>query len=538
MDRVVAARKLIGDLVKAEQIEVRRVEIVGRDLAKLVETLKRPPSGQELGEWLEEHAQVTELSASTGLLEELIDRHFAEARDAAVTEARNPDLERQLRDAPDHVGSYQVYADWLQERGDPVGELIALGIASAGGGDEEVARFDRYLKRHEAYLLGGLAPQLTGKIALRWRNGLVQAIDAVGDPVAPEIWQKLLGLRVCELVEAITLQRPADALVAAIADAAPASMQTVRIEHCLGTLPAPLLHRPLHALSLDGGYAIALDQHSLPASLERLDLHVPGVSSIVAIELSVRELEVVPTSQTIVFLIQTRLPRLERLTFDLANTSAAAIVEVLEVLQAPGLRHLTIKNGELSLATFTALAKLPLAPKLVSLGLAGLGLTDDTIAPISGTRGFANLEEIDVSRNELTREGLETARGLARTVISTRQHRRGQSMEKRVRKFAGSRLTAAEEIADPAAWRRAGIDGDIRWARYRGEADYELFISADLSRYGCSCPSSIQPCKHVVALALVAERTPLSPAKSNGIEHRVTSRAGLADLLVASISEE
>ena len=59
-----------------------------------------------------------------------------------------------------------------------------------------------------------------------------------------------------------------------------------------------------------------------------------------------------------------------------------------------------------------------------------------------------------------------------------------------------------------------------------GEADYELFISSDLSRYGCSCPSSIQPCKHVVALALIAERTGLPPAPSNGLEDRV-ARGGI-----------
>jgi uncharacterized Zn finger protein len=49
-------------------------------------------------------------------------------------------------------------------------------------------------------------------------------------------------------------------------------------------------------------------------------------------------------------------------------------------------------------------------------------------------------------------------------------------------------------------------------------------VTADLSRYGCSCPSSIQPCKHVVALALVAERTGLPEAPSDGIEERVAQR--------------
>jgi hypothetical protein len=81
------------------------------------------------------------------------------------------------------------------------------------------------------------------------------------------------------------------------------------------------------------------------------------------------------------------------------------------------------------------------------------------------------------------------------------------------------------------------VDGDIRWGRYRGEAEYELFVAADLSRFGCSCPSDLQPCKHVVALALVAERTPLSKAPSHGIETRVATRAGLAELLQYSLDD-
>jgi uncharacterized protein (TIGR02996 family) len=537
MDRVVAARKLIGELVKTEQIEVRRVEIVGRELAQLVETLQRPPTGQELEDWLDDHAQVTELYAPASLLDELVDRYLAEPQ-ASVTEARHPGLERQLRDAPESPGPYLVYADWLQEHGDPLGELIALGVASGSGHDDEVARFERHLKRHEAYLLGGLAAQLAGRVELHWRHGLVQAIDEVGESLAPRAWEQLLGLRVCELVESITLRRPCPvALDAAIAAAAPETLRALTLEGSLGTLPSALLERPLRSLAVHGTYPLALDQPTLPASLERLDLRVPGVSSAVPRELGVRELALVLTESTAAFLGKTRLRHVERLTLHLEVATTPGLPALLEPLELPALTHLVLCDGQLDPKTFAALAKLPVAARLTSLGLVNLELTDETIAPLAGTRGFTALAELDVSFNELSREGLATARELARTVTSSRQHRRGQGMERRVRKFAGSRLQAAEEIADPKGWRRAGIDGEIRWGRYRGEAEYELFITADLARYGCSCPSSIQPCKHVVALALVAERTPLSPAPSNGIELRVSTRAGLTDLLRASIDE-
>jgi hypothetical protein len=137
------------------------------------------------------------------------------------------------------------------------------------------------------------------------------------------------------------------------------------------------------------------------------------------------------------------------------------------------------------------------------------------------TTGFTALAELDLSYNELTRDGLDAVRVLAPSVISRRQARPGHAAERRIRRFAGSRFAVAEDIADPKAWKRARVDGALRWARYQGNDEYELFVDAELARYGCTCPSSIQPCKHVVALALVAERMPLAEAPAGDIEDRV-----------------
>ncbi|MBA3499263.1 MAG: TIGR02996 domain-containing protein, partial [Deltaproteobacteria bacterium] len=417
MDRVVAARRLIGDLVKAEQITVRRVEIVGRDLVKLVETLSRPPTGQELGEWLEEHPQVTELSASTAVLDELVDRHLRDP-EAIATEARNPDLERQLRADAENVSPYLVYADWLQERADPLGELIALSVASANGNDNDVGRFERHLKRHEAYFLGESAHEIASRVKLQWRFGFVQAIDALGE-LDVTTWQRLLGLRVCELLESITLRRPCSAEVdAAIASAGPASMRALTLESIAGSLPSHLLRRPLRSLCVRASPSVfVVARDTFPPTLEQLVLHVFQVRSLEPLQLDVPDLEVLMMDANIAFLLETKFPRLERLTLDLVDTAAPA-VHVLANINAPGLRHVALRAGNLDLETFRHLAALPLATRLRSLGLVGLGLTDDTIGPIAATRGFSSLEEVDVSHNELTRTGLETARALAPTVIS------------------------------------------------------------------------------------------------------------------------
>jgi uncharacterized protein (TIGR02996 family) len=531
MDRAVAARKLLGDLVKADQITVRRVEIVGRDLVKHLETLPRPPSGEALGEWLEEHPQVEEVSASTAALDELVDRYLRDP-EAAVTEARDAELERQLREDPANVTSYSVYADWLQERGDPLGELIALGVASADGNDNDVGRFERHLKRHGAYLLGEAATELA-TLRLGWRYGFVCEIDALGE-LEPRMWERLLGLRVCELLEAITLRRPcSDAAATAIASAAPASLHTLALESLPGALPLPLMRRPLKALAVRAT-PTPFEIVTLPPSLERLELQAFRVLRQPQI-LDVRELALLGTETNLATLARTSLPQLTHLTVDLMG---AVVIDALAHLAAPALTHLTLRSADLDVAVFQQLATLPLAGRIRSLGLVGLGLNDETIVPFTTTRGFTALEEIDVSHNELTRPGLDAARALAPTVTSTRQRRRGHTAERAVRVFAGATITAAEQIADPAAWRRAGIDGDIRWARYRGELDFELFVASDLSRFGCTCESHAQPCAHVVALALIAARTQLPAAPSNGIETRVASRAGLTDLLRASLDND
>ena len=48
-----------------------------------------------------------------------------------IDHPRNPTLEAALRDNRDDDGAYQVYADWLQSEGSPLGELIILEQALA-----------------------------------------------------------------------------------------------------------------------------------------------------------------------------------------------------------------------------------------------------------------------------------------------------------------------------------------------------------------------------------------------------------------------
>ncbi len=85
------------------------------------------------------------------------------------------DLIAAITAAPDEPGGFLVYADWLQSKGDPRGELITLMNA---GDDKRVAQL---MKANRDAFLGPLA-RLTTSVKLEtWRLGFVDHVKLVAD---------------------------------------------------------------------------------------------------------------------------------------------------------------------------------------------------------------------------------------------------------------------------------------------------------------------------------------------------------------------
>ncbi|MBA3503309.1 MAG: TIGR02996 domain-containing protein [Myxococcota bacterium] len=80
---------------------------------------------------------------------------------------RNAELEAAILERIEDPGAYSVYGDWLAERGDPRGELIALQLA----GKDATALIEEYAWEW----LGGLA-WLEGDVRIEWRFGFPKAI--------------------------------------------------------------------------------------------------------------------------------------------------------------------------------------------------------------------------------------------------------------------------------------------------------------------------------------------------------------------------
>jgi uncharacterized protein (TIGR02996 family) len=101
-------------------------------------------------------------------------------------------FEQAILDEPDDRGHYAAYADWLQEQGDPRGELVQVQLALEDEGrpaDERIAlrmREKELLDKHEREWLGEMAPFLLDPAwadssplgSHRWARGFVAALSA------------------------------------------------------------------------------------------------------------------------------------------------------------------------------------------------------------------------------------------------------------------------------------------------------------------------------------------------------------------------
>lgn len=68
---------------------------------------------------------------------------------------------------------------------------------------------------------------------------------------------------------------------------------------------------------------------------------------------------------------------------------------------------------------------------------------------------------------------------------------------------------AAKTLAIPSLWQGAGADDQAAWGRIRGSGREPYQVAVEVSpapAWSCTCPSRKQPCKHALALMLLAAR--------------------------------
>lgn len=95
-----------------------------------------------------------------------------------MQDARNPDLEAAIAANPLDREPYSVFADWLQQQGDPRGELMSLQLA---GKDAEA---EAVLAKSEDYFLGPLTAHKTV-----YDEGGSNSVSSLRTPEQEEAWQ-------------------------------------------------------------------------------------------------------------------------------------------------------------------------------------------------------------------------------------------------------------------------------------------------------------------------------------------------------------
>jgi uncharacterized protein (TIGR02996 family) len=107
---------------------------------------------------------------------------------------RSAVLEAAIGDVPDDDARWRVYADWLLERGEPLGRRMVEGPDS---GDED------------ARWLGAMArPWRSGNLELTWRHGFIHSatMRALEWELMPDTYwclERLFELEVCRFIEAV-----------------------------------------------------------------------------------------------------------------------------------------------------------------------------------------------------------------------------------------------------------------------------------------------------------------------------------------------
>jgi uncharacterized protein (TIGR02996 family) len=334
-----------------------------------------------------------------------------------VATQSNPELEARILANPDDQEVYLVYSDWLSERGDPRGELIAVQrqLGQRPDDAELEAREQALLDANGATWLGELARLDPKDLAVTWRWGFIDAVR-IGPPTDeyerseidfPGTIAKLMQLPGIGFLRGLVIgakdfgdHHPtswSDCIEALALAGVPRSLQRLAFSRGgfwdisgtdLGDL-SPLYPQLQHLreLSIELG-AMSFGAMDLP-SLQKLEIITGGL-----------------TGENVASIAQAHWPALETLSLCIGETGndygctveLSDLGPLLASDHLPRLRHLSLSNSSLADELAAALPRSPLLPRLQTLGL-DLGTLSDVGARtiIAHWDAFAHLESLDLS---------------------------------------------------------------------------------------------------------------------------------------------
>ncbi|MGN6106990.1 MAG: TIGR02996 domain-containing protein [Kofleriaceae bacterium] len=332
-------------------------------------------------------------------------------------------LETAIDDDPEDAASYAVYADWLQRRGDPRGELIALAISAEAQRAANPRRkpaaqtaYDKRLAQHAGALIGRLARygQAAAASPFQWRYGFIgraELTPAVAGGDVPAMLDELLAHPSSRFLRELAIEwdaRDAGRVLAILGARAPRSLRDLEL-HAYGELRdfdriAPVLER-LHRLSLTA------------RRIEVAELAAPGLRRA-------RFRAVSLPGTTVRAIAEAPWPQLERLEIRFGSRGDdLAVFDDLRPLLArtdlPALTHLKLRRAAFAGAILRALVGSPLAAQLAVLDLSlGSSNPADIEVLVREKAQFAHLRELWLPLYGLRDRDRQAAMSVAKHVIS------------------------------------------------------------------------------------------------------------------------
>lgn len=332
---------------------------------------------------------------------------------------RERELEAAIAASPDDPAPYLVYADWLQEQGDPHGELIAVQAAAKSSRDPALATRERELfARLRAPLTGPLDLVLGEHVELEWRFGFITRARLGAaefcDVDGVRAFTALRGLRAARFLRELELNLldPNDAdyagLLTAIRDlGAPSTLRRFTVD----VKEAQISWTALGDLSR---------VYPAFANLEHLYLRV-GAIELGAIDLpKLRSLEIVTGSLSqanVASVSEARWPELKKLVLYFGDPSYGGdcTVDDLDAILSgeaiPHVNHLALANAIFADDIARALGHAKVVSQLRWLDLSKGAMSDEGgEALLANQAALQRPARIDVRQNFLSEEMCEELR--------------------------------------------------------------------------------------------------------------------------------
>ncbi len=334
----------------------------------------------------------------------------------------NPELEAAIEKNPDDPTGYLIYADWLQAKGDPLGELIMLQhkAATEPAKAKDLNRTaNALIKKHKQALFGALAElEENGDdkgMTVEWQFGFMKKValrgemfdDGDGGDPAEDL-ANLLDLPAARFIQGLELGPfPGEE-----------EMSLQPFIDVLEEKKAPATLRELY-LGKIGDWDISSTSTGdfeplakLFPKLERLTLHAGNISLGKNVSLpELKELTIETgglSKDDIKQICALKAPKLERLSiwFGAEEYGASGglkdIQPILSGTAFPKLKHLGIMNCEWVDEAVKELPKSKILKQLTSLDLSMGCISDADVEGMIATGAFKHLDSVNLDDSALT----------------------------------------------------------------------------------------------------------------------------------------